>query len=157
MTEYQAPGSERTLAAGREPLTVAGINGLKLRVKPSVHVGRVGDEQHFHLVGAAGFRHRPIRLFSTHSGWKDAPSITDVHSFTALFGFSGAAVKTLFFLPFSIDLHIVFGAVLNVLLPRLKQEELFEGHHHYFSSRDLDDETGSVSIKEQNIQISAIL
>lgn len=128
-----------TLAAGRDTLTVAGINGLILCVKPSVHVGRVGDEQHFHLVGAAGFRHRSIRLFSTHSGWEDAPSITPPR-----------AEKTLFFLPFSIDLHMVFGAVLNLLLPRLKQEELFERHHHYFSSRDLDDERGSVSIKEQN-------
>lgn len=124
MTGFQAPGSERTPAAAREPLTVAGINGLKLCVEPSVHVGRVGDEQHFHLVGAAGFRHRSIRLFSTHSGWEDAPSVTPpltrllIHSWLYS-GSRARLVETLLFLLFSIDLHIVFGAVLNVLLPRL--------------------------------------
>lgn len=69
MTGSQKPGSDRLLAAARELLTVAGVDGFKLRLKPSVHVGKVGEENHFHFVGAAGFRHRPIRLFSTHSDW----------------------------------------------------------------------------------------
>lgn len=133
-TGFQRPASQRTLAAERESLTVAGINSLKLCVKPSVHVGGVGEEHHFHRVGAAGFRHRSTRFFSTHSVWEDTLSIT--HPVT---NFSGVKPLFLWGLLFSIDAHVVFGAVLIVFLPRLKQEELFERHLHYFSSRDLDD------------------
>lgn len=152
MTGFQKPASQGTLAAERESLTVAGINGLKLCVKPSVHVGRVGEEHHFHRVGAAGFRHCSLTFFSTHSGWEDTLSLTH---------FSGVKPLFLWGLLFSIDAHVVFGAVLNVFLARLKQEELFERHLHYFSSRDLDDERGSVGMKMklflQPIQISVIL
>lgn len=156
MTGFQRPASQRTLAAKRESLTVAGINSLKLCVEPSVHVGRVGEEHHLHRVGAAGFCHCSIRFFSTHSSWEDTQSITQ-----PLTHFSGIKPLFLWGLLFSIDAHVVFGAVLNVFLARLKQEELFESHLHYFSSRDLDNERGSVGIKIkpflQPIQISVIL
>lgn len=79
--------SDRLLAAARESLTVAGVDGFELRLKASVHVGKVGGEGHFHFVGAAGFRHRPVRLFSTHSDWQDTPSVTHplTHPFVCSF------------------------------------------------------------------------
>lgn len=49
---------------------------------------------------------------------------------------------------FSVDLHIVFGTVLNPFLPRLKQEELFERDLHHLSSRDLNDEKNQDTLNE---------
>lgn len=59
-----------------------------------------------------------------------------------------AGRKNFFSLLFSIDLHIVFGAVLNVFLPRFKQEELSERDLHDLSSRDLNDETDRDNLNE---------
>lgn len=141
------PGPERIVVAGRESLTVAGIDGLVHRVKPSVHVGRIREEHDFHGVGPAGFRHRPIRFFSAHSAREDAPSNLLAHSFVCAF-FHGLAGVVGCDLLFPIDLHIVFGTVRNLFLIRLKQEELFERHLHYLSCRDLDDERDQFVLKD---------
>ncbi len=48
-------------------LTVFHVNGLKLCIEASVHIGGVRKKHHAHCVAAAGFCQRSIRLFSTQS------------------------------------------------------------------------------------------